>query len=145
METIEATESVRRSTSNHRNKIIEQEIFDSIRYYSRHLGEIDGRLCELENEWDIERAIELNAAVLSLTGVILAAGVNKRWLILPALVTTFLTQHAIQGWCPPVPLLRKLGYRTREEIDMEKYALKILNGDFDIPKRSKEIWEAVKK
>jgi hypothetical protein len=32
-------------------------------------------------------------------------------------------QHAMQGWCPPVPLLRRLGIRTRNEIDREKYAL----------------------
>ena len=45
-------------------------------------------------------------------------------------MTGFLFQHATQGWCPPVPLFRKLGVRTRSEIDREKYALKILRGDF---------------
>jgi hypothetical protein len=32
--------------------------------------------------------------------------------ILPALVTAFLFQHAVQGWCPPVPILRRLGFRA---------------------------------
>jgi hypothetical protein len=45
-------------------------------------------------------------------------------------VTGFLLQHALQGWCPPVPLLRKTGVRTMREIDIERYALKALRGDF---------------
>jgi hypothetical protein len=44
--------------------------------------------------------------------------------------TAFLFQHAVQGWCPPVPILRRLGYRTAREIDDERAALKALRGDF---------------
>jgi hypothetical protein len=32
----------------------------------------------------------------------------------------FLLQHALQGWCPPVPLLRQLGFRTSYEIEEER-------------------------
>jgi hypothetical protein len=39
-------------------------------------------------------------------------------------------QHALTGWCPPVPLFRRLGARTRQEIDRELYALKVVRGDF---------------
>ena len=39
-------------------------------------------------------------------------------------------QNPVQGWCPPVPVFRRLGVRTREEIDRERYALKALRGDF---------------
>jgi hypothetical protein len=39
--------------------------------------------------------------------------------------------YSLQGWCPPASLLRKLGYRSRQEIDEEIYALKVLRGDFD--------------
>jgi len=55
---------------------------------------------------------------------------DRRWLVLPALVTAFLFQHAMQGWCPPLPLLRSFGFRTAREIDTERYALKALRGDF---------------
>jgi hypothetical protein len=85
----------------------------------------------LDEEWDIERAIECNASALAFTGVALAVtSDNKRWLILPALVTGFLFQHALQGWCPPVPILRRLGFRTVYEIDEERQALKALRGDY---------------
>lgn len=67
---------------------------------------------------------KLNAAVLSLTGVILSANVHKKWLWLPGVVTTYLIQQSLQGWCPPIALFRKLGVRSKQEIDREKYALR---------------------
>ena len=42
----------------------------------------------------------------------------------------FLLQHAVQGWCPPLPFFRANGVRTQSEIDEEKFALKALRGDF---------------
>lgn len=42
-----------------------------------------------------------------------------------------LFQHATQGWCPPLPLFRRMEKRTRNEIDVEKFAMKALRGDFD--------------
>jgi hypothetical protein len=44
-------------------------------------------------------------------------------------------QHAIRGWCPPVPLFRRLGVRTQREIGREIVALKTLRGDFDDVRR----------
>ena len=113
------------------NNRIRMEITASVRYFAEHKHEIPARLGELDREWDIERAIEANASVLALTGIALAAGHDRRWLVLPGLVAGFLLQHAIQGWCPPVPVLRKLGFRTSYEIEEERRALKALRGDFD--------------
>ncbi len=45
-------------------------------------------------------------------------------------VSSFLLIHALQGWCPPLPVLRRLGFGTASEIDYERYALKALRGDF---------------
>jgi len=91
---------------------------------------IERRLAALDREWDIERALETNAAIASLLGVFLGTTVNRKWFVFPAIVGGFLLQHAIQGWCPPVPLMRRLGFRTQAEIDAERYALKALRGDF---------------
>lgn len=91
---------------------------------------IDCRLAELDHEWDIERTLEANAAAVSLIGLTLGATVNRKWFVFPAVVAGFLLQHAIQGWCPPVPLFRRLGFRTQSEIDDERFALKLLRGDF---------------
>jgi hypothetical protein len=135
-------ERVRSNTSAENNAKIELAILNNIRYYSHNKNEIPERLAELDAEWDIERTLELNAAVLALAGTVLAAVHNKKWLLLPALVTGFLTQHATQGWCPPLPLLRSLGIRTRQEIDAEKVALKALLGEFKNTKTTREIWQA---
>jgi hypothetical protein len=91
---------------------------------------IDRRLAELDREWDIERTLEANAATVALSGVVLAITVDRKWIALPAVVAGFLLQHALQGWCPPVPVFRRLGFRTQREIDEERYALKALRGDF---------------
>ncbi len=112
------------------NRQIQLETEARVEYYKQHKGEIAERLRALDEEWDIERAIEANAAVLGFIGVTLGAARDRRWLALPALVTGFLFQHAMQGWCPPVPILRKLGFRTSYEIEEERRALKALRGDF---------------
>jgi len=94
-------------------------------------SEVDLRLDQLNREWDIERMLQVNAAALVLVGVALGVTVDRRFLILPATVLIFFAQHALQGWCPPVPLLRRLGVRTAREIERERYAIKALRGDFD--------------
>ena len=92
---------------------------------------ISRQIQELEDEWDIERWLETNASALAFTGVVLGLLVNKKFFAIPCLVLPSLFQHAVQGWCPPIPFLRRKGVRTRREIDAEKYALKALRGDFD--------------
>jgi hypothetical protein len=92
---------------------------------------IDARLRALDAEWDIERTLQFNASTLCTLGVVLGATVNRRWQLLPAAVFSFFAQHALQGWCPPIPVFRRLGVRTAREIERERYALKALRGDFD--------------
>ncbi|MCK9274088.1 MAG: DUF2892 domain-containing protein [Syntrophales bacterium] len=90
---------------------------------------IDERLKELDCEWNIERALEANAGAFALLGIGLGTFVSKKWFILPGVVAGFLLQHALQGWCPPVPVFRRLGFRTPREIEIERISLKILRGD----------------
>lgn len=91
---------------------------------------IDRRLAELDREWDVERTLEANAATAVLVGLTLGATVDRKWFLFPAVVAGFLLQHAVQGWCPPLPIFRRYGVRTQTEIDYERYALKALRGDF---------------
>src|SRR5438128_6683104 len=76
---------------------------------------ISRRINELDEEWDIERWLETNASALAFTGTILGLFVNRRFFAIPCLVLPFLFQHAVQGWCPPVPIFRRKGVRTRHE------------------------------
>lgn len=124
-------ERVPAHTAEEINQRIAQETEARVRRLASLPGRIPERLAELDAEWDIERAIEANASVIAFLGVLLGAFVHPYWLVLPALVTAFLFQHAIQGWCPPVPVLRRLGFRTADEISEERQALKAIRGDFD--------------
>jgi hypothetical protein len=121
---------VRANTADQLNQRIDRQIDENVRFYSaKSKDQIQRRIFELEGEWDIERVLELMASSFSLTGIALGLTVNRRWLLLPAVVLSFLFMHALQGWCPPVPVLRRLGVRTREEIDRERYALKAAIGE----------------
>ncbi len=123
---------VRRSTSAACNARIDAAL-------ERHIDEYQGaprqmlteRIQELEREWSIERWLETNASTLALSGVLLAAAGRPKALWLSGAVLGFLLMHGVSGWCPPLPILRRMGVRTRGEIDLEKFALKYLRGDFD--------------
>jgi len=91
---------------------------------------IDERLQELDKEWDVERVLETTAASLMLTGLTLGVTVDRRWLALPGVVAGFLLQHALQGWCPPLPVVRAFRVRSAQEIEHERNALKAARGDF---------------
>jgi hypothetical protein len=128
---MEDTDRVRANTSEEINRQIDREIDTRVREYAqRSPDELTRRINELDSEWDMERLLETNASALAFTGLVLGVTHSKKWLIVPGIVLPFLFQHAVQGWCPPVPIFRRLGVRTRKEIDREKYALKVLRGDF---------------
>ena len=125
------TERVARQTNEETNASIQRQTEANITYFAQGDKRLIGRrLQELDREWDIERLLEVNAASASLAGLLLGRFVNRGWFLLPAAVAGFLLQHAIQGWCPPIPVFRRLGIRTQTEIDQERYALKALRGDF---------------
>jgi len=118
-------------TAEHVNERIERQTHERVRRLEAQPAAIDQRLKQLDEEWDIERAIEMNAAALAFIGTALGYFAHPYWLVLPALVTAFLFQHAVQGWCPPVPILRRFGFRTVYEIEQERHALKVLRGDYE--------------
>lgn len=125
------TSRVAQHTDKEINARIRRQTEANVAYFGKGgslaIGE---RLRELDREWDVERLLEANAATIALTGLCLGSLVNRRWFVLPAVVAGFLLQHAIQGWCPPIPVFRRLGIRTQTEIEQERYALKAIRGDF---------------
>ena len=125
------TERVLQHTDEEINERISRRIEANVNFYAtQDQRTLDIRLQELDREWDIERVLEANAAAVSLIGLGLGRFVSRRWYVLPTAVAGFLLQHAVQGWCPPISLFRRLGVRTTQEIDHERYALKALRGDF---------------
>jgi hypothetical protein len=124
-------DAVRAATKPTVQEKIDKNIREQIIHFASQPKEvITRRIYELENEWDIERVLEANAAGIGLGSLLWGLTVNKKCLAITGTVLGFLLLHSIRGWCPPVPLLRRLGVRTRREIDRELFALKVLRGDF---------------
>jgi hypothetical protein len=133
---------VRANTTPDTLRNIDTSIEEKILFYSTQPKEVIARrIQQLDREWDIERWIETNASSLALTGLVLGLTKSRKYLLLTGTVLSFLLMHAVQGWCPPVPLLRKMGVRTRSEIDREKFALKVLRGDFQDVARNPEAFK----
>ncbi len=131
MEVPATSERVPEQTENDVHRKILKRIEENIAFYSScDRSGIDRRLRDLDREWDTERVLETTASSFALLGLALGATVNRKWFIFPGVVAAFLLQHAIQGWCPPLPVIRRLGVRTAREIDLERYALKAARGDF---------------
>lgn len=121
---------------NHTNTKINDDIYKETllnvgRYMNKSNEDISVRIEELEKEWDVERILETNAASVILSGIVLGSTVNKKWYVLSGVAAAFLLQHALQGWCPPVPIIRKMRVRTPSEIHEEISCLKYLRGDFE--------------
>jgi hypothetical protein len=101
------------------------------------------RLEQLDREWDVDRALMVNFAIVG--GAAYAAGLyryaNSPWfgarrkglLYFFTAQLGFLLQHATVGWCPPLPVFRRLGVRTKSEIEAERYALSRALGSESTP------------
>ena len=95
-------------------------------YTDKSKEEINNRIKELDEEWDIERVLETNAASAIILSTILGLAVNKKWFLATGFIGGFLLQHALQGWCPPGEVFRRLGVRTCSEIYYERESLESL-------------------
>jgi hypothetical protein len=145
-----SSDRIRAHTPAELNNRIDQATMKRVWFYARQPPEaLTPRIEQLDREWDIERVIEVNAGAASITGVLLSAFRRRRiWLLLPATVLSLLLQHSVTRKGLPVLVLRWLGFRTRREIEAEKYAMKMLRGDFDnikaISEETHKALEAVK-
>jgi Protein of unknown function (DUF2892). len=92
--------------------------------------ELTRRIQQLNAEWDIERFEEAKAGVCIMCCSLLGMSKHKFWSFLTLITGTFLLQHALLGWCPSTPAMRKMGIRTAEEISQEKTVVKMMRKDF---------------
>jgi hypothetical protein len=107
---------------------------------------VEARLSELADEWDIERVLEVNTLATSLIGTGIGILRKRRLLAfgLPTALAAFVLQHAVRGARPPEALLRRFGFRRRDEIERERLALLALRGGpFDQPPRRPGLAEAI--
>ena len=124
----------------------EKDIQENINHYYHDHDKIDERIEALDREMDLETYLQIEGAALTIAGVVLGMASNKKWLALPLIASAIALSNISRKWHKPIGLFRKLGLRSRVEIEKEKYALKALRGDFkyllDVPN---SVWQAVNK
>lgn len=108
----------------------ERQVRSTLADYSRaEEGKIDARIKQLDKEWNLERAIELEAPLMIGLGALLGTVHNKKWYALSATAASMVLVHNTTGWYPLMPLFRKLGLRSQNEIETERNALRALRRD----------------
>ncbi|MCP3060516.1 DUF2892 domain-containing protein [Myxococcus sp. K38C18041901] len=94
--------------------------------------EMSRYLQKLEREWDLNRAVMVGTAVAGALGLLLGRRDGGGWRWLSVVAAGVLLQHGTLGFGPlSAPLRALAGIRTRREIDLEKFAIKALRGDFE--------------
>jgi hypothetical protein len=119
---------VRRHSSERVNAKVDAGLRESARRSFTPEG-LRAQLAVLDREWDLDRALMASFALLG--GLTFALGLRSirarrkanGWLVLFGTQLGFLLFHAVHGWCPPVPVLRRLGFRTAREIEAERHAI----------------------
>lgn len=84
---------------------------------------LDQRLAQLDREWDVDRLFLAGGACAGILGILWGGLRNRLYLALPLAVFAFSWQRIVQGTCPPVEGLRRLGFRTALEIQDERTAI----------------------
>ena len=131
LDEITATDPVRQATDLRVQDRMDAELITRVGKWVDAPGHlIAARLTELDREWAVERVLELQSSITALLGLALSRTSGRRWLLLTAASAGFLLQHAVQGWCLPLSLHRRLGFRTQREIDLEINILRQLRGDY---------------
>jgi hypothetical protein len=108
------------NTDREVNDRIHAELERRLVFFAEHPEAIEQRLSELDQEWDIERLIENEAPIVTITGLFIGMAYGRKGLRLPLFAQGMLFVHALQGWYPLLPLFRRMGFRTPKEIATER-------------------------
>jgi hypothetical protein len=123
------TDPIRRHTSVAANRRIDRATRGALLETAHSREKIAQRLVELDREWTVDRALMMNFAIV---GGLSASMTMRRlvrdgklggWGLLFWTQMAFLAHHAIRRWCPPLPVFRRLGFRSEQEISDERTAL----------------------
>jgi len=118
---------IRQHTAPKVNQRLDRTALGNVFYYSGLSPEhLRLRLDELDREWDLDRVNQASFGLVGGITFLLGKTKDPRWHYVFGAQLGFLVMHAFLGWCPPVSLFRRLGVRTRLEIDAEKRLLEHL-------------------
>jgi hypothetical protein len=95
----------------------------NLAYYRQNPSLIGRRLRELDDEWDTRRMLQVATSGLSLAGFWLTMTKSRLWTLLPMALAGGALHHGLTDESPAEDLARRLGFRTRGEIEYERRAL----------------------
>lgn len=109
---------------------IDRQLECTLAFYATRLDQIEQRLSELQNEWSLQQAVEFHAGMLTAAGGLFTVLFGRKWGLLSLVAGGLLVQYSIEGKCPGLSLLERMGFRSQRDIDNERVALKVLAGEF---------------
>lgn len=112
---------------------INRDTLRSIQHYSgRPIQLLGKRIEELEEEIPLEALVYRGGALMTIGGLTLLflRGKSRAAWLFAVAIGALQLQYSYQGGNALTDILRKRGYRSRKEIEAEKYALQALRGDF---------------
>jgi hypothetical protein len=118
-----------RASTQRADERIQRRTEASIAFYTQNPEQIPQRLAELDEEWDLERAMATGASGLTLASLVFSVLRGGKWLLLGLGVQGLVMQHALGRRSAPIELLRNVGLRTRQEIENERLELESLLDD----------------
>jgi hypothetical protein len=131
---------IRERTSDRANRKIDLETRGALDEALETPEGIRARLAELDREWNVDRALMLNFAITAAISSSLAmrnlarTGRLGGWGKLFFTQISFLAYHAAKRWCPPMPVFRRMGYRSDREIAEERCALEARLAQLEKPR-----------
>jgi len=133
---------IRERTADRVNRTIDQQTEGALAETADSPERIRARLDALDVEWTIDRALMVTFAIggsisaalamrrLARTGT--AGGIG----VLFVAQMAFLFHHAIRRWSPPMPVFRRLGFRSAREICAERCALEMRLAELELEQRA---------
>lgn len=126
------TERVESNTSEAHREELDQQLRETIsRYRNADRQQIDKRIAELDQEWDVERMIEVEAPLMIGLGAGLGLLRSPKWFGLSAAAAVMVILHNTRGWYPLLPIFQRMGIRSQNDIEQERSALRVLRKDHE--------------
>ncbi len=104
-------------------RVNRRRVEQNIAFFAANPDGIEARINELAEEWDVDRLLQVVAAAGSLAGVFFSVTRSRMWLLVSLVLSAGALHQAITFNSPAAAMARRLGFRTREEIESEMMAL----------------------
>ena len=99
------------------------------RYQNANAEQIELSLAQLNREWDVERLIEAESAMMILLGLLIGANFGRKWLVLPLFSTAMLIVHNTEEYSPLfLSFYQRIGFRSTNEIARRTLCSQSLGG-----------------